>query len=204
MMLCCFKTKNRFDLIKTRKPIIWTNSDLVRATQIQNLYRFHMTGLSDLFIINVIVIVTSLLIHQRIRATFPSTILWMWYHWNVLHAFIAFANDIWSAHRAQAHLLLSRRSKCCFYAQLQPIPMHSNMNITGILFTQILDEVYNVLNCIRTTPNPACRPFKITEELIDLSTMAIEFFKSDLEPLMPQIGALKHLYGKGSTTTRKL
>lgn len=69
---------------------------------------------------------------------------------------------------------------------------------------QILDEVYNVLNCIRTTPNPACRPFKITEELIDLSTMAIEFFKSDLEPLMPQIGALKHFYGKSSTTTRKL
>lgn len=64
--------------------------------------------------------------------------------------------------------------------------------------------MYNVLNCIRATSNPACRPFKITEELIDLSTMAIEFFKSDLEPLMPQIGALKHFYDKSSTTTRKI
>lgn len=78
-----------------------------------------------------------------------------------------------------------------------------DVNSTDHRVLQILDEVYNVLNCIRTTPNPACRPFKITEELIDLSTMAIEFFKSDLEPLMPQIGALKHFYGKSSTTTRK-
>ncbi|XP_031616515.1 uncharacterized protein LOC116336659 [Contarinia nasturtii] len=58
-----------------------------------------------------------------------------------------------------------------------------------------LDEVYNVLNDIRTTPNLG-RPFKVTEELIDLSTMAMEYFKDHLEPSMPQF------FGKSSTATR--
>ncbi|XP_055311527.1 uncharacterized protein LOC129574118 [Sitodiplosis mosellana] len=65
-----------------------------------------------------------------------------------------------------------------------------------------LDEVYNVLNYIRTTPNLG-RPYKITEELIDLSTMAMEFFKDHLEPSMPQFGLLsKSFFGKTSTATR--
>lgn len=69
--------------------------------------------------------------------------------------------------------------------------------------SQFLDEVYNVLNFIRTTENLG-RPYKITEELIDLSTMAMEYFKDHLEPSMPQFGLLnKNFFGKNSTTTRE-
>lgn len=50
----------------------------------------------------------------------------------------------------------------------------------------ILDEVYNVLNYIRTTPKLE-RPFKVTDELFDLSTMAMEYFKEHIEPNLPKI-----------------
>lgn len=67
---------------------------------------------------------------------------------------------------------------------------------------QFLDEVYNVLNYVRCPPSPQFgRPYKITEELIDLSTMAIEYFKDHLEPTMPQFNCF--YYGKTSTTNRK-
>lgn len=45
------------------------------------------------------------------------------------------------------------------------------------------------------------RPYKITEELIDLSTMAMEYFKDHLEPTMPQFGLFrKDFFAKGSST----
>ncbi|XP_058837148.1 uncharacterized protein LOC131693393 [Topomyia yanbarensis] len=50
----------------------------------------------------------------------------------------------------------------------------------------ILDEVYSVLNYIRTTPMLA-RPFKVTDELFDLSTMAMEYFREYIEPNLPDI-----------------
>ncbi|XP_055528281.1 uncharacterized protein LOC129720706 [Wyeomyia smithii] len=50
----------------------------------------------------------------------------------------------------------------------------------------ILDEVYSVLNYVRTTPMLA-RPFKVTDELFDLSTMAMEYFKEYIEPNLPDI-----------------
>lgn len=50
----------------------------------------------------------------------------------------------------------------------------------------ILDEVYNTLNHIRNTPNNV-RPHIITEELYDLSTMAMEYFKEHLEQHLPAI-----------------
>lgn len=50
----------------------------------------------------------------------------------------------------------------------------------------ILDEVYSVINYIRTTPMLA-RPFKVTDELFDLSTMAMEYFREHLEPNLPDI-----------------
>lgn len=49
-----------------------------------------------------------------------------------------------------------------------------------------MDEVYNVLNYIRTTPKLE-RPFKVTDELFDLSTMAMEYFKEHIEPNLPKI-----------------
>lgn len=46
--------------------------------------------------------------------------------------------------------------------------------------------MYSVLNYIRTTPTLA-RPYKVTDELFDLSTMAMEYFKEQLEPNLPDI-----------------
>lgn len=55
---------------------------------------------------------------------------------------------------------------------------------------------------MRTTPNLG-RPYKITEELIDLSTMAMEYFKDHLEPNLPQIGlgSLGGISGGAGTST---
>ncbi|XP_053674827.1 F-box only protein 28 [Anopheles nili] len=50
----------------------------------------------------------------------------------------------------------------------------------------ILDEVYSVLNYIRTSP-ALDRPYKVTDELFDLSTMAMEYFKEHIEPNLPDI-----------------
>jgi F-box protein 28 len=55
-----------------------------------------------------------------------------------------------------------------------------------ICLLQILDEVYSVLKYIRTTPTLA-RPYKVTDELFDLSTMAMEYFKENIEPNLPDI-----------------
>lgn len=51
---------------------------------------------------------------------------------------------------------------------------------------QILDEVYRVLHYIKVTPKLA-RPYKVTDELFDLSTMAMEYFKERIEPTLPEI-----------------
>lgn len=51
---------------------------------------------------------------------------------------------------------------------------------------EILDEVYNILNYIKITPKLA-RPYKVTDELFDLSTMAMEYFKEKIEPDLPEI-----------------
>ncbi|XP_015514567.1 F-box only protein 28 isoform X2 [Neodiprion pinetum] len=60
------------------------------------------------------------------------------------------------------------RKHCCFFAG------------------EILDEVYRILHYIRVTPKLA-RPYKVTDELFDLSTMAMEYFKERLEPTLPEI-----------------
>ncbi|KAL7306303.1 hypothetical protein TKK_0001731 [Trichogramma kaykai] len=51
---------------------------------------------------------------------------------------------------------------------------------------EILDEVYNILHYIKVTPKLA-RPYKVTDELFDLSTMAMEYFKDCIEPTLPEI-----------------
>lgn len=61
------------------------------------------------------------------------------------------------------------RHHCCFFAG------------------EILDEVYRVLNYIKVTPVPLARPYKVTDELFDLSTMAMEYFKERIEPTLPEI-----------------
>lgn len=51
---------------------------------------------------------------------------------------------------------------------------------------QILDEVYRILSYIKKTPNLG-RAYKVTDELFDLSTMAMEYFREHIEPRLPEI-----------------
>lgn len=50
----------------------------------------------------------------------------------------------------------------------------------------ILDEVLSVLNHIEVT-QVLGRPYKVTDELFDLSTMAMEYFKEHIEPGLPDL-----------------
>jgi hypothetical protein len=51
---------------------------------------------------------------------------------------------------------------------------------------QVLDEVQKIMRYVRTN---SClgRAYKVTDELFDLSTMAMEYFKERLEPTLPEI-----------------
>lgn len=51
---------------------------------------------------------------------------------------------------------------------------------------EILDEVYSILAYLKTTAKLA-RPYKVTDELFDLTTMAMEYFKEHIEPDLPEI-----------------
>ncbi|XP_030765535.1 F-box only protein 28 [Sitophilus oryzae] len=51
---------------------------------------------------------------------------------------------------------------------------------------EILDEVYSILHYIKTT-SKLDLPYKVTDELFDLSTMAMEYFKEKIEPNLPEI-----------------
>jgi hypothetical protein len=51
---------------------------------------------------------------------------------------------------------------------------------------QILDEVFRILYYIAST-HPLGRAYKVTDELFDLSTMAMEYFKENIEPTLPEI-----------------
>lgn len=60
------------------------------------------------------------------------------------------------------------RKHCCFFAG------------------EILDEVQRILHYVNATPSLA-RAYKVTDELFDLSTMAMEYFKEHIEPTLPEI-----------------
>jgi len=51
---------------------------------------------------------------------------------------------------------------------------------------EILDEVYRILGYLKLT-HPLGRAYKVTDELFDLSTMAMEYFKENIEPSLPEI-----------------
>lgn len=51
---------------------------------------------------------------------------------------------------------------------------------------EILDEVYRILHYIKVT-SKLDLPYKVTDELFDLSTMAMEYFKETIEPNLPEI-----------------
>ncbi|CAG0888431.1 unnamed protein product [Cyprideis torosa] len=60
------------------------------------------------------------------------------------------------------------RKTCCFFAG------------------QILDEVFRILCYVHSTPELG-KAYRVTDELFDLSTMAMEYFKEKLEPGLPKI-----------------
>lgn len=49
-----------------------------------------------------------------------------------------------------------------------------------------MDEVYAIMNYIKNTPK-LDRAYKVTDELFDLSTMAMEYFRERIEPTLPDI-----------------
>lgn len=106
----------------------------------------------------------------------------MWHRWNLLYAAIATTDDLWQTHWSQTYLLL-RRSRKLF--GIMSVRQHSLIS-EYLIPNQILDEVYNTLKVIRVTPHTG-RHHIITEELYDLSTMAMEYFKEHLEPSLPAI-----------------
>ncbi|XP_054737083.1 uncharacterized protein LOC129243795 [Anastrepha obliqua] len=65
----------------------------------------------------------------------------------------------------------------------------------------ILDEVYNILIYIRNTPRLE-RPYRVTDELFDLSTMAMEYFRDRIEQTLPDIACYKDFYKLPTTTKR--
>lgn len=54
---------------------------------------------------------------------------------------------------------------------------------------EVLDEVHRILWYVRTTPTLS-RAYKVTDELFDLTTMAMEYFKEHIEPTLPEISYL--------------
>lgn len=57
--------------------------------------------------------------------------------------------------------------------------------IYALLF-QIIDEIYKILRYVQSTPS-LNRAYKVTDELFDLSTMAMEYFKEHIEPSLPEV-----------------
>ncbi|XP_029406327.2 uncharacterized protein LOC105226889 [Bactrocera dorsalis] len=66
----------------------------------------------------------------------------------------------------------------------------------------ILDEVYNILTYIRNTPRLE-RPYRVTDELFDLSTMAMEYFRDRIEQTLPDIAYFNKDFFKLPTTTKR-
>ncbi|XP_034478436.1 F-box only protein 28 [Drosophila innubila] len=64
----------------------------------------------------------------------------------------------------------------------------------------ILDEVQSILNYISITPRLQ-RPYRVTDELFDLSTMAMEYFKDRIESTLPGL-AYKDFFQLPITTKR--
>ncbi|EDV37973.1 uncharacterized protein Dana_GF13725, isoform B [Drosophila ananassae] len=66
----------------------------------------------------------------------------------------------------------------------------------------ILDEVQAILNYISITPRLQ-RPYRVTDELFDLSTMAMEYFKDRIEPTLPGLAYFNKDFYKLPTTTKR-
>lgn len=117
---------------------------------------------------------------QGVRSAQSSARLRIRRHRNRSHAARFAADDVREAHRAEILLLFPRRSM----SRLIDSAFHFHLHLR-VFFFQILDEVYTILECLKVTTKLA-RPFKL-DELFDLSTMAMEYFKEHMEPNLPEI-----------------
>ncbi|EDW89615.1 uncharacterized protein LOC6528871 [Drosophila yakuba] len=66
----------------------------------------------------------------------------------------------------------------------------------------ILDEVQAILNYISITPRLQ-RPYRVTDELFDLSTMAMEYFKDRIESTLPGLAYFNKDFYTLPTTTKR-
>ncbi|EDW10646.2 F-box only protein 28 [Drosophila mojavensis] len=66
----------------------------------------------------------------------------------------------------------------------------------------ILDEVHSILNYISITPRLQ-RPYRVTDELFDLSTMAMEYFKDRIEPTLPGLAYFNKDFFQLPVTTKR-
>ncbi|XP_016947743.1 F-box only protein 28 [Drosophila biarmipes] len=66
----------------------------------------------------------------------------------------------------------------------------------------ILDEVQTILNYISITPRLQ-RPYRVTDELFDLSTMAMEYFKDRIESTLPGLAYFNKDFYTLPTTTKR-
>ncbi|XP_055931355.1 F-box only protein 28-like isoform X2 [Argiope bruennichi] len=68
---------------------------------------------------------------------------------------------------------------------------HIERNYCCFFPGEIIDEIYRILRYMKDNP---ClnRAYKVTDELFDLSTMAMEYFKEHIEPSLPEIPFLAH------------
>ncbi|EDW60513.1 F-box only protein 28 [Drosophila virilis] len=66
----------------------------------------------------------------------------------------------------------------------------------------ILDEVHSILNYISITPRLQ-RPYRVTDELFDLSTMAMEYFKDRIEPTLPGLAYFNKDFFQLPATTKR-
>lgn len=79
------------------------------------------------------------------------------------------------------------RKHCYFFPGAVSIWLFLKFKLKHNVIPQILDEIYRILRYIKENSPNLARPFQVTDELFDLSTMAMEYFKDKLEPILPEI-----------------
>ncbi|KAH8300638.1 hypothetical protein KR018_000492 [Drosophila ironensis] len=97
------------------------------------------------------------------------------------------------------------RGHCCFFpGAVRDPPVISVLAESNPFALQILDEVQTILNYISITPQLQ-RPYRVTDELFDLSTMAMEYFKDRIEPTLPGLAYFnKDFYTLPTTIKRPI
>ena len=81
---------------------------------------------------------------------------------------------------------IERKHICFFPGEVSSGYTEVLSQLSIMISLQILDEVFRILNYIAST-QPLGRAYKVTDELFDLSTMAMEYFKENIEPTLPEI-----------------